>query len=30
MFDGGHFFINDHVDAVAELLAGSTQPEQTR
>ena len=21
MFDGGHFFINDHIDAVAKLLA---------
>ncbi|MDP7707261.1 thioesterase II family protein [Mycobacterium sp. TY815] len=30
MFDGGHFFINDHVEAVAELLAGCAQPEQTQ
>lgn len=29
MFDGGHFFINDHVDAVAELLAGCAHREQT-
>lgn len=29
MFDGGHFFINDHVDAVAELLVGCTHVEQT-
>ncbi|OBK54114.1 thioesterase [Mycobacterium gordonae] len=30
MFDGGHFFINDHVDAVAELLAACAQREQTQ
>lgn len=29
MFDGGHFFLNDHVDAVAELLASSAQSEQS-
>ncbi|HET9874865.1 MAG TPA: alpha/beta fold hydrolase [Mycobacterium sp.] len=28
MFDGGHFFLNDHLDAVAELLASSPQPGQ--
>lgn len=30
MFEGGHFFINDHLDAVAELLATCAQREQTR
>jgi len=30
MFDGGHFFLNEHIDRIAELLAASTQREQTR
>jgi surfactin synthase thioesterase subunit len=29
MFDGGHFYLNQHVDAIAELLAESAQCEQT-
>ncbi|HXA11260.1 MAG TPA: thioesterase domain-containing protein, partial [Mycobacterium sp.] len=29
MFDGGHFYLNSHIDAVAELLASSAQCEQT-
>lgn len=29
MFDGGHFFLNDHIDAVGELLASCAQCEQT-
>lgn len=29
MFDGGHFYLSDHVDAVAELLASYRQCEQT-
>lgn len=29
MFDGGHFYLNDHLGAVAELLAPSGQREQT-
>lgn len=28
MFDGGHFFLNEHLDAIAELLATATQREQ--
>ncbi len=26
VFDGGHFFLNDHVDAVAQLLAAGRRP----
>ncbi|KAA1248811.1 thioesterase [Mycobacterium simiae] len=29
MFDGGHFYLNTHIEAVAELLASSAQCEQT-
>ncbi|CAM4379342.1 Phenyloxazoline synthase MbtB [Mycobacterium basiliense] len=29
MFEGGHFYLNDHIEAVAELLASCTQYEQT-
>jgi surfactin synthase thioesterase subunit len=29
MFDGGHFYLHDHLDAVAELLASCAQCEQT-
>lgn len=29
MFDGGHFYLQTHIDAVAELLASSSQYEQT-
>lgn len=29
MFDGGHFYLNDHIDAIAELLAPSAQYERT-
>jgi surfactin synthase thioesterase subunit len=29
MFDGGHFYLKSHIDAVAELLASSAQCEQT-
>jgi surfactin synthase thioesterase subunit len=29
MFEGGHFFVNQHLDAVAELLASGAQCEQT-
>jgi surfactin synthase thioesterase subunit len=29
MFDGGHFFLKSHVDAVAELLASGARCEQT-
>jgi surfactin synthase thioesterase subunit len=29
MFDGGHFYLNHHIDAVAELLASTAQCEQT-
>ncbi|GAT07969.1 thioesterase [Mycolicibacterium novocastrense] len=29
MFDGGHFYLKSHIDAVAELLAASAQCEQT-
>ncbi|MBH0777631.1 thioesterase II family protein [Nocardia bovistercoris] len=29
MFDGGHFYLNHHVDAVAELLAPAAQRERT-
>jgi len=29
MFDGGHFYLHSHIDAVAELLASSAQCEQT-
>lgn len=29
MFEGGHFYLNDHTDAVADLLASGTQCEQT-
>jgi len=28
MFDGGHFYLQSHIDAVAELLAASAQCEQ--
>jgi surfactin synthase thioesterase subunit len=28
MFDGGHFFLNEHIDAVAELLASPVRGEQ--
>jgi surfactin synthase thioesterase subunit len=28
MFDGGHFFVNQHLEAVAELLASSARCEQ--
>ncbi|OBK19444.1 thioesterase II family protein [Mycobacterium asiaticum] len=30
LFEGGHFFLNDHLDDVAELLASCLQREQTR
>jgi surfactin synthase thioesterase subunit len=29
VFDGGHFYLQSHIDAVAELLASSAQCEQT-
>ncbi|MEV6427915.1 alpha/beta fold hydrolase [Nocardia sp. NPDC051463] len=29
MFEGGHFYLNNHVDAVAELLAKQAQPGST-
>lgn len=29
MFDGGHFYLHAHLQAVADLLAASTQSEQT-
>jgi surfactin synthase thioesterase subunit len=29
MFDGGHFYLHDHLDAVAELLASGAQCEQS-
>jgi surfactin synthase thioesterase subunit len=29
MFDGGHFYLNGHVDAVAELVASTARCEQT-
>lgn len=29
MFDGGHFYLTSHIDAVAELLASSARYEQT-
>lgn len=29
MFDGGHFYLKSHIDAVAELLASSVRCEQT-
>ncbi|BBX97160.1 thioesterase II family protein [Mycobacterium lacus] len=29
MFDGGHFYLRSHIDAVAELLASSARCEQT-
>jgi surfactin synthase thioesterase subunit len=29
MFDGGHFFVNEHIGAVAELLASGARCEQT-
>jgi surfactin synthase thioesterase subunit len=29
VFDGGHFYLDSHIDAVAELLASSAQCEQT-
>ena len=29
MFDGGHFYLKSHIDAVAGLLASSAQSEQT-
>jgi surfactin synthase thioesterase subunit len=29
MFDGGHFYVQSHIDAVAELLTSSAQSEQT-
>jgi surfactin synthase thioesterase subunit len=29
MFDGGHFYLKSHIDAVAELLASSARCEQT-
>lgn len=29
MFDGGHFFLDDHLDAVARLLASCAQCQQT-
>jgi surfactin synthase thioesterase subunit len=29
IFDGGHFYLHEHVDAVAELLASSAQCEQS-
>lgn len=29
MFDGGHFYLKSHIDAVTELLASSAQCEQT-
>lgn len=29
LFDGGHFYLQSHIDAVAELLASSAQCEQT-
>lgn len=29
MFDGGHFYLNQHVDAIAQLLAESAQCRQT-
>ncbi|MFG1794460.1 thioesterase II family protein [Nocardia sp. NPDC049149] len=29
LFDGGHFYLNDHVDAIAELLAANAEREQT-
>ena len=28
-FDGGHFYLKPHIDAVAELLASSARCEQT-
>jgi hypothetical protein len=30
MFDGGHFFLNDHTDAIADLLASSTHVSRHR
>ncbi|UAK33213.1 alpha/beta fold hydrolase [Nocardia asteroides] len=29
MFDGGHFYLNDHAGAIADLLAPCAQPERT-
>lgn len=29
MFDGGHFYLNQHVDAIAELLTSCAQSERT-
>ncbi len=29
MFDGGHFYLDQHIDAVAELLASGARCEQT-
>lgn len=29
MFDGGHFYVNQHIEAIAELLASCAQCEQT-
>lgn len=29
MFDGGHFYLHDHLDAVAELIASGAQYEQS-
>ncbi|WP_069161968.1 thioesterase II family protein [Nocardia altamirensis] len=29
IFEGGHFYLNDHVDAIAELLAANAEHEQT-
>ncbi|OBF19856.1 thioesterase II family protein [Mycobacterium kubicae] len=29
MFDGGHFYLNEHLDAVAELIASGAQCEQS-
>ncbi|BDB41666.1 MULTISPECIES: thioesterase II family protein [Mycobacterium] len=30
MFDGGHFFLNEHTEAIAELLAGELRQSESR